>query len=96
MENETQRLHATVSGIVQGVGFRFFVYQYGLNLNLRGWVRNRYNGDVEVIAEGSKDVLDAFLEKIKQGPQSAIVEKVDLEWLAPSGEFPNFTVLPTE
>ena len=53
MENDTKRFHATIKGIVQGVGFRFFVFQYGVNLNLNGWVRNRYNGDVEVVVEGA-------------------------------------------
>jgi acylphosphatase len=95
MGNSNQRLHVSVSGIVQGVGFRFFVYQYGVNLDLRGWVRNRYNGEVEVTAEGSKEILDKFLELIKEGPQSAQVEDVNVEWLTASGEFPDFTILPS-
>ena len=64
MENDTKRFHAFVKGFVQGVGFRFFVFQYGVNLNLNGWVRNRINGQVEVLAEGPKDTLDKLLEKL--------------------------------
>jgi acylphosphatase len=90
-------MHVLVRGLVQGVGFRFFVYQYGLNLNLRGWVRNRYNGQVEVMAEGRKDILEAFLEKIKEGPQMAHVDGVDVEWYTPTSELPEeFTILATE
>lgn len=96
MENTNTRMHVFVKGIVQGVGFRFFVFQYGVNLNLKGWVRNRYNGQVEVMAEGRKDILEVFLEKIKEGPQMAQVENVELDWYTPTGELPEFTILASE
>ena len=96
MENDTKRFHATIKGIVQGVGFRFFVFQYGVNLNLNGWVRNRYNGDVEVVVEGPKDTLDAFLKKLYQGPQMAHVDKIDLDWEEPRGDLPTFTIYESE
>ena len=89
-------MHVLVRGLVQGVGFRFFVFQYGTNLNLRGWVRNRYNGQVEVMAEGRKDILEAFLEKVKEGPQMAQVDGVDVDWYTPTNELPEFTILATE
>ncbi len=87
---------ALVRGIVQGVGFRFFVFQNGVNLNLRGWVRNRINGRVEVLAQGPRDVLDTFIEKLKEGPQMAQVEQVDVEWLDLRGDLPHFTIRETE
>ena len=96
MDKTTSRMHVLVRGLVQGVGFRFFVFQYGTNLNLRGWVRNRYNGQVEVMAEGRKDILEAFLEKVKEGPQMAQVDSVDVEWYTPTNELPEFTILATE
>lgn len=96
MEENTKRVHAFVGGMVQGVGFRFFVFQYGVNLNLQGWVRNRWNGKVEVLAEGPQDILDKFLEKIKEGPQMAHVDQVEVDWLEPEGDLPKFTILESE
>ncbi len=93
MEDAQKRMHAYVHGMVQGVGFRFFVFQFGVNFGLQGWVRNRFNGQVEVLAEGPQSVLDAFLEKLKEGPQMAQVERVDVEWYPPSGDLPPFTIL---
>ncbi len=89
-------MHAYVNGIVQGVGFRFFVFQYGVNLGLQGWVRNRYNGEVEVVAEGTQDVLNEFIEKLKEGPQMAQVDEVRVEWFDASGDLQPFTILDTQ
>ena len=96
MGNDNQRLHVIVRGIVQGVGFRFFVYQHGTLLKLRGWVRNRINGDVEALAEGSREDLDYFLEKLKEGPEMAQVIEADVDWQLFKGDLPVFTVLPTD
>lgn len=96
MENTNARLHVFVTGMVQGVGFRFFVYQYGMDLNLQGWVRNRYDGRVEVLAEGPRHVLEAFLGKIKEGPQLAQVKNVEVDWRAANGDLSAFTVLASE
>ncbi len=93
MDNDTARLHAFVKGYVQGVGFRFFVLSYGQNLNLQGWVRNRFNGQVEVLAEGPKIVLESLLEKLQEGPPSAQVDEVIADWYPPDGDLPPFTVL---
>jgi acylphosphatase len=92
MENTTKRFHASIRGIVQGVGFRFFVFQYGVNMNLTGWVRNRYNGEVEVVAEGPENDLNAFLNKLHEGPQMAHVDSVDVDWQDPKGDLPPFTI----
>jgi acylphosphatase len=96
MNNENQRLHVIIKGIVQGVGFRFFVYQHGTILKLRGWVRNRNNGDVETLAEGSRQDLDYFLEKLKEGPEIAQVIETKVDWQLYKGDLPVFTVLPTD
>ena len=50
--NKRRRVHLTIKGYVQGVGFRFFTLQNGTQLRLNGWVRNMFNGNVEVLAEG--------------------------------------------
>ncbi len=96
MNNENQRLHVIIKGIVQGVGFRFFVYQHGTILKLRGWVRNCINGDVETLAEGSRQDLDYLLEKLKEGPEMAQVIETKVDWQLYKGDLPVFTVLPTD
>ena len=84
------RLHAIVHGRVQGVGFRFFTMQSAWALELTGWVRNRFDGTVEVIAEGNRPKLEILLDEIKKGPTSASVNSVDAEWLPFIGEFTGF------
>ncbi len=56
--NGKARLHAEVFGEVQGVGFRAFVLRRAMGLGLTGWVRNRFDGSVELIAEGSRVALE--------------------------------------
>ena len=97
MENENnERLHAMVQGYVQGVGFRFFVYRAGLDLQLQGWVRNRINGNVEILADGPKKKLDTFLEYVRKGPQMAQVVKVNVEWQKSKNDLSPFTILQTK
>jgi acylphosphatase len=96
MTNETNtQLHATVTGRVQGVNFRYFVLEQAENIDLRGWVRNRWDGSVEVTAEGSRQNLDLLLEALREGPPMASVTDVDFEWLAATGEFVGFRVRST-
>jgi acylphosphatase len=89
------RMHATVQGRVQGVSFRYFVTEQAERLGIKGWVRNRYTGDVEVMAEGSRYSLEQFLRALHQGPPMASVSAVDVEWLPMTGEFGAFWVRST-
>ena len=74
------RLHAVVHGDVQGVGFRYFVQRRAEEMGLAGWVRNRPDGGVEVVAEGSRTALRRLLELLGKGPGLADVDRVDAEW----------------
>jgi len=94
--NQQARVHALVSGIVQGVGFRFFIYQTGTNLNLHGWVRNRISSQVEILAEGKLEDLNTLVQSARKGPYSARVEDVDVKWDDFFGDLPPFTILATE
>ncbi len=94
-ETERARLHAYVDGSVQGVGFRMFVSDQAQALGLTGWVRNTYDGRVEVCAEGTYPVLERLLEKLRLGPRSAFVTEVQKEWQPASGEFQSFEVRRT-
>ncbi len=87
-----QRLHVVIQGRVQGVGFRMFVLDKARSLQLTGWTRNRRNGDVEVLAEGTRPMLETFLTHLRSGPPVAKVIHLDLEWGEASDEFQRFDV----
>ncbi len=89
---EIQCLHAIVEGRVQGVGFRAFTEQHARNKELRGWVRNRQDGTVEVEAEGPKSVLEAFLVMLDDGPPLAHVTQIIVDWKVANRQSNEFTV----
>jgi acylphosphatase len=94
-QNDKKRLHAQVTGRVQGVGFRYYVVTEAAGLGLNGWVRNRRDGSVEVMAEGGRDKLSALVESLKRGSRSSIVHEVTTEWLDSTGEFQGFSARTT-
>lgn len=89
------RLHAIVEGRVQGVGFRAFVIDWAYNLGLTGWVRNRWDETVEVVAEGSREQLERLETALQRGPSMADISSVKVEWSAAAGEFRDFRNRPT-
>jgi acylphosphatase len=92
MDTESVRLHVVVSGSVQGVGFRQYVLRHANRLSVHGWVRNRWDRKVELIAEGTRQELQLLLERITEGPPASSVRNVDAEWTQPTGEFHSFEV----
>jgi acylphosphatase len=66
-----------VRGRVQGVGFRWFVENEAAKLGISGWVRNRSDGSVEVLAQGSREQLFALRAKLHEGPRAARVDDVE-------------------
>ncbi len=86
------RFHALIDGRVQGIGFRFFAQDAGNALGITGWVRNRFDGQVEVVAEGERTQLEGFLEQLRRGPRGAYITQLDVEWETASGEFAQFDV----
>ena len=68
-----------VSGHVQGVGFRWFTEREALKRDVRGYVRNLADGRVEVIAQGEKETLLQFCERVRRGPPASRVEDVRIE-----------------
>jgi acylphosphatase len=84
----------TISGLVQGVGFRAFVERQAERRRLAGWVRNRRDGSVEAVFSGDDVKVAAMLDACRRGPPVAHVESVAVEeYRGPA--LTRFTVLPT-
>jgi acylphosphatase len=88
----TAQIHVIVSGRVQGVAFRYFAENRANELGLTGWIRNLYDGRVEVLAEGERVGLERLLDLLREGPRMARVEELDVEWREYTGAFPDFRI----
>ena len=92
MPDNHQRVHAKIFGRVQGVNFRFYTRLTAAQIGLKGWVRNRADGSVEVVAEGTPEQLAELIQFLNKGPESAFVSRVEIDWLAATGEFADFQI----
>ena len=90
--DDLARVHIWVRGRVQGVGYRAFIQQSGVLFNLTGWVRNASYNQVEILAEGPRQVVERFAETAKTGPRASHVDEARVEWETPTGEFKEFGV----
>lgn len=81
-----------VRGRVQGVFFRASTQREAKRLGLTGWVKNRADGSVEVLAEGEEDELKELIAWANRGPSAARVERVDVRWRGFSGDFCDFRI----
>ena len=81
-----------IRGRVQRVGFRLFVEDAARREAIRGYVRNRHDGDVEIVAEGDIDALQRFEQAARRGPPGARVDEVETTEVAPSGRYATFSV----
>ncbi len=88
-----ERLEATVSGNVQGVGFRAFALIMALELGLKGYVRNNPDKGVEVVAEGEKEKLLKFVSSLEKGPPLSRVDSLKKGFSPAAGEFRNFSIM---
>jgi acylphosphatase len=86
------RVHIEVSGVVQGVGFRYFVARCAERLRLAGRVRNLPDGSVEIVAEGPRPALEELVREVRTGPRMARVADVRVEWGEPNTRATAFTV----
>jgi acylphosphatase len=91
MEKE-QRVHMIVHGRVQGVFFRDSTRRVALEMDLTGMVRNLMDGTVKIIAEGPRTQLDRFVLWTHQGPSSAVVDNLDVEFDEATGEYTTFSI----
>jgi acylphosphatase len=85
-------VHIIVEGLVQGVGFRWFIARNAKDLGLSGYARNLYDGNVEIEAEGDRSLLEELISQAKVGPRSAQVRNLRIEWKSPTHTFTHFEI----
>jgi len=87
-----QRAEIRISGLVQGVGYRFFAERQGRRYGLKGFCRNVPDGTVEVVVEGDYETICSYIEDLRRGPMSAAVKGVNVKWGDCRGEFNGFRI----
>jgi acylphosphatase len=93
MAEENKAVHVIISGMVQGVGFRWFVERIAKNLKLSGLVRNLPDGTVETLAEGDGGALNAFVDQLWIGPVNSRVTDVKATEKDFNNEFKDFRIV---
>ncbi len=92
LEKDYLEFKAKIYGIVQGVGFRYFVEYFANQLNIVGYAKNLIDGTVEVLAQGKEKNLQELIEKLKRGPRLAKVEKLEIIFQKPKEYFYDFRI----
>ena len=88
-----RRAALRVTGVVQGVNYRYNTKRKADELGLVGTVRNLPDGSVEVVCEGDEQAIRGLIEWCRQGPEGAFVKGVDVAWQEPAGRLTQFTIL---
>lgn len=88
-----KQLHMVVRGRVQGVYFRAAAQREARRLGVCGWVRNRADGALEIVAEGEEAAVRDLHGWTQKGPSAARVDKVDTRWRSYVGEYSDFRIL---
>ena len=86
-------IYCIAKGKVQGVGYRYSIEQHATTRGLCGWVRNRNDGSVEVLIQGTPDDLKECIEVMNQGSPLSAVESVAVDWRTPETQFTEFKVI---
>jgi acylphosphatase len=88
-----RRARIIVTGIVQGVFYRYSTKRKADELRLAGTVRNRPDGSVEIVCEGDEKEIERLIKWCGRGPEGAFVANVDVEWLEKSGGLTGFSIV---
>ena len=94
MGENIRTVHLRIEGRVQGVGYRAFVERQASGLGLSGWVRNRHDGSVEAVLQGTPEAVDTIIERCRRGPDASRVDRVEVVGEG-VGAFDGFEVRPT-
>ena len=92
MRSNLQRAEIIAAGLVQGVGFRYFVFKKASALGLPGFVKNLYSGEVLTVVEGERAMIEELFKEIRTGPSHVSVRKCTIEWHDYENEFKVFEV----
>lgn len=85
MSPDVVRARCWISGVVQGVGFRFFAERAARRHAISGFVRNLRDGRVEAAAEGERPAVEAFIAELRRGPAGAVIRSMEVQWEPPEG-----------
>ncbi|MCX6791455.1 MAG: acylphosphatase [Candidatus Gottesmanbacteria bacterium] len=88
-----KRVHCIISGDIVGVGYRTWVVRLAHAFRVMGWVKNREDRTVELVAEGEKEALEKLVVACKKGPDVAWVSHVEITWDRATREFMDFAVV---
>lgn len=89
---ERARAHLFIKGRVQGVFYRAYTRNVAVKLGLSGWVKNLYDGSVEAVFEGDKELIGQAIEHCRVGPSGAYVDDIEVAWEEYSGRGKGFEV----
>ena len=92
MAKNVVRAEITVNGLVQGVGFRYHILRQAQNLDLKGFVKNLFTGEVYILAEGERSMIEEIIKLTKTGPSHAHVKNCRVEWSNSTDEFSTFEI----
>jgi acylphosphatase len=85
-----KRVRVWIAGRVQGVWYRSNARAKAIELGLKGWVKNLWDGRVEAVFEGETQAIKEIIEWCKKGPPLAKVRQIEVKWEEPTGEFVDF------
>lgn len=90
--DKDSRAEIIINGLVQGVGFRYFILRNAVNLGLQGYTKNLFSGEVLTVVEGNKLMIEELYKKIIAGPSHSDVRKHTIVWQEPVDEFEKFEI----
>ncbi|HEY3369201.1 MAG TPA: acylphosphatase [Prolixibacteraceae bacterium] len=87
-----KQVYITITGRVQGVGFRYFAQYKAEELDIRGWVQNTPDGNLEIEALGEAEHINTFVDWMKIGPARAIIQNFAVSDISPVRNFTQFII----
>jgi acylphosphatase len=86
------RAEILVNGMVQGVGYRYFVLRQAEKLGLKGYTQNLFSGEVLTVVEGERYIIEELFHQLKIGPAYADVKNTSIKWAEYKKEFSRFEI----
>jgi acylphosphatase len=87
-----RRAEIILSGLVQGVGFRYYIFRHAQELGLTGYTMNLYSGEVQTVIEGEVSIIEEFFSLVRTGPRSSRVNNARIFWSDNKDEFSSFQI----